>query len=38
MNPGAIGNYGIHKIKTIIVFKINDSKIENLNIIEFPRM
>ena len=38
MNPGAIGNYGIHKIKTIIVFKINDSKIENLNIIEFPRI
>tara|TARA_X000001036_G_C20571902_1_gene763014 strand:+ start:368 stop:883 length:516 start_codon:yes stop_codon:yes gene_type:complete len=37
MNPGAIGDYGIHKVKTILSFKIDKEKILDLNIIEFPR-
>ena len=37
MNPGAIGDYGVHKVKTILVFKIIGNKIQDLNIIEFSR-
>ena len=37
MNPGAIGNYGIHKVKTILSFKIEGKDIKDLKIIEFPR-
>ena len=37
MNPGAMGDYGIHKVKTILSFTIEDEKVKNLNIIEFPR-
>tara|TARA_B110000459_G_scaffold76643_1_gene86196 strand:- start:176 stop:673 length:498 start_codon:yes stop_codon:yes gene_type:complete len=37
MNPGAIGNYGIHKVKTIIKFIIEEDNIKDLKIIEFPR-
>lgn len=37
MNPGAIGNYGIHKVKTIIKFTIEEESIKDLKIIEFPR-
>lgn len=37
MNPGALGDYGIHKVKTILVFKIIGNKIEDLNVIEFSR-
>jgi putative phosphoesterase len=37
MNPGAIGDYGIQKVKTILSFKIKSKKIEDLKIIEFPR-
>ena len=37
LNPGAIGDYGIHKVKTILSFKINQKEILDLNIIEFPR-
>ena len=37
MNPGAIGNYGIHKVKTILSFKIEGNKIKDLKVIEFPR-
>ena len=37
MNPGAIGNYGIHKVKTILSFKIEGKDIKNLKVIEFPR-
>ena len=37
MNPGAVGDYGIHKVKTILSFIIEDKKVKNLNIIEFPR-
>ena len=37
MNPGASGNYGIHKVKTILCFSINNKEIKNLRVIELPR-
>jgi|TARA_B110000263_G_C15171200_1_gene446993 putative phosphoesterase len=37
MNPGATGNYGIHEVKTIIKFTIEEDNIKDLKIIEFPR-
>ena len=37
MNPGAIGDYGPHSVKTILSFKIEKKEIKNLKIIEFPR-
>ena len=37
MNPGAIGDYGPHKVKTILSFKITKKEINSLKIIEFPR-
>ena len=37
MNPGSIGNYGHHKVKTIISFIIENKKINDMNVIEFPR-
>ena len=37
MNPGAIGNYGIHKVKTILCFTIDGKDIKDLRIVEFPR-
>ena len=37
MNPGSIGNYGIHKVKTILSFTIHKHEIKDLKVIEFPR-
>ena len=37
MNPGAIGDYGIHKVKTILSFNIKEKEIKDLKVIEFPR-
>ena len=37
MNPGAIGDYGIHKVKTILCFTIERKEIKNLRVVEFPR-
>ena len=37
MNPGAIGDYGIHKVKTILCFTIEGKDIKNLRVVEFPR-
>ena len=37
MNPGAIGKYGLHRVRTMIQFEINGKKIENLSVIEFER-
>ena len=36
INPGSAGSYGIHKVNTMVVFKITN-KIENLKVIEAPR-
>ena len=37
MNPGAMGDYGIHKVKTILCFTIEGKEIKNLRAVEFPR-
>lgn len=38
MNPGACGNKGFHKVKTLLRFEINGKKIEHLEAIELgPR-
>ena len=37
MNPGAIGDYGIHTVKTILCFSIDGKKIKDLRVVEFPR-
>ena len=37
MNPGAIGNFGIHTVKTILCFNIDNNNIKNLKVIEFSR-
>jgi len=37
MNPGAIGTHGFHKVRTMLRFTIDGSKIENLEVIEFPK-
>lgn len=34
INPGACGNHGFHKVKTIVRFSINESKIEDMQVIE----
>ena len=35
MNPGAAGKHGFHKVRTMLRFTIDDTKIENLEVIEF---
>jgi len=37
INPGAAGNYGIHKVKTIVKFNIDGKDIKELKIIEVER-
>ena len=37
INPGACGNEGFHKIKTIMKFEINGKKIENMKVIELGK-
>jgi hypothetical protein len=34
MNPGAAGNYGSHKVKTLLRFAIAQAEIKNLEVIE----
>lgn len=34
MNPGAAGNYGVHKVKTLLRFTIEKSDIKDLDVIE----
>lgn len=34
MNPGAAGNYGIHRIRTMLRFKIDGERIYDLEVIE----
>jgi len=35
MNPGAVGKHGFHKARTMLRFTIDESKIDNLEVIEF---
>ena len=37
MNPGSTGNFGWHKMKTILAFNIDGKEIKDLRVIEFPR-
>lgn len=37
MNPGAAGNIGMHYVRTMLRFQINDAKIENLEVIELGK-
>lgn len=37
MNPGAIGIHGFHNVRTMLRFTIDNGKIENLEVIEYPR-
>ena len=34
INPGACGNEGFHKIKTLVRFEINDGKFQNMEVVE----
>lgn len=36
INPGAAGQQGWHKVKTLVRFEIRDGRIENLEVIELP--
>lgn len=37
MNPGAVGIYGIHQVRTMLRFEIEGKEIKNLEVIEFSR-
>lgn len=37
MNPGAIGHHGIHQIRTLLTFHIDNQKISDVNAIELGR-
>lgn len=37
LNPGAAGKHGFHRVKTIIRFEINDTKVENMQVIELGK-
>jgi len=37
MNPGAIGQYGIHQVQTALKFKIEQGVIKELNIVELEK-
>lgn len=34
MNPGAAGNYGIHKVRTMLRFEVKDGNLFNLEVVE----
>lgn len=35
MNPGAVGKHGFQQVRTMLRFELRNSKIENLEVIEF---
>jgi putative phosphoesterase len=37
LNPGAAGNYGFHKIRTMLRFQLENGEIKNLEIIELAK-
>jgi putative phosphoesterase len=37
LNPGAVGKYGIHKVRSMLRFEIENSEIKNLEIIELEK-
>ncbi|TAL59929.1 MAG: metallophosphoesterase [Bacteroidetes bacterium] len=38
MNPGAAGNYGDHKVKTMLRFTIDKTEIKDLEVLEFGKL
>lgn len=38
MNPGAAGNYGMHKVKTLLRFTIEKAEIKDLEVVEFGKI
>lgn len=36
MNPGAVGKYGFHNVRTMLRFKIDGKNVKDLEVIEFP--
>lgn len=37
MNPGAAGNHGFHKVRTMLRFDINKGQVQNLELIELGK-
>lgn len=37
LNPGACGIYGMHQVRTMLRFEIDDDKIQNLEVIEIEK-
>jgi hypothetical protein len=37
MNPGACGQQGWHKVKTLLRFDLSEGNISNLEVIELPK-
>ena len=37
LNPGAAGKQGLHQVRTMLRFEINNKKVENLEIIELEK-
>ena len=37
MNPGAIGQSGFHVIRTMLLFEIENAKIQNLKVVELGK-
>jgi uncharacterized protein len=37
LNPGACGNSGFHKVKTLVLFEIESKNIKNMRIVEYDR-
>ena len=37
LNPGAAGNHGFHKIRTMLRFELENGEIKNLEIIELAK-
>jgi len=38
MNPGSAGNYGLHKVKTLLRFSISRKEIKDLEVIEIGKL
>ena len=37
LNPGSVGKYGIHKVRTMLRFEVDNKEIKNLEIIEIEK-
>lgn len=37
INPGAAGNHGFHKVKTIVRFSVEEGRINNLEVVELGK-